>query len=101
MPRRSNARRFVRLTSLTGSESSGTHEGSENTMKKLSAVVLLFLAASWLGAAEKNGGRIRIGFSMDTLKEERWLRDRQFVEQRGAALGATVEVAVANGDDDL
>ena len=27
-------------------------------------------------------GPVRIGFSMDTLKEERWQRDKRLVEQR-------------------
>jgi D-xylose transport system substrate-binding protein len=42
---------------------------------------------------------IRIGFSMDTLKEERWQRDKQLVEQRAKELGAVLDVQVANGDD--
>jgi len=42
---------------------------------------------------------IRIGFSMDTLKEERWQRDKMLVEQRARELGAVLDVQVANGDD--
>src|SRR5437762_9108637 len=42
---------------------------------------------------------VRIGFSMDTLKEERWQRDKAFVEQRCKEVGAECEVQVANGDD--
>ncbi|HEV7395703.1 MAG TPA: substrate-binding domain-containing protein [Pyrinomonadaceae bacterium] len=42
-----------------------------------------------------------IGFSMDTLKEERWQRDKDLVEQRGKEVGATINVQVANGDDSL
>lgn len=42
---------------------------------------------------------VRIGFSMDTLKEERWTRDKQLVEQRARELGAVLDVQVANGDD--
>jgi D-xylose transport system substrate-binding protein len=30
----------------------------------------------------KGTGPVRIGFSMDTLKEERWQRDKALVEQR-------------------
>ena len=44
-------------------------------------------------------GAVRIGFSMDTLKEERWQRDKQLVEQRARELGAVLDVQVANGDD--
>jgi D-xylose transport system substrate-binding protein len=45
--------------------------------------------------------KVKIGFSMDTLKEERWQRDKQLVEQRGKDLGADVSVLVANGDDNV
>jgi D-xylose transport system substrate-binding protein len=44
-------------------------------------------------------GPVRIGFSMDTLKEERWQRDKAMVEQRCQEVGAQCEVQVANGDD--
>src|SRR5881628_2851334 len=46
-----------------------------------------------------HGGPVRIGFSMDTLKEERWQRDKRLVEQRAKELGASLDVQVANGDD--
>jgi D-xylose transport system substrate-binding protein len=42
---------------------------------------------------------VRIGFSMDTLKEERWQRDKMLVEQRAKEVGAVLDVQVANGDD--
>src|SRR5213080_5364997 len=51
------------------------------------------------GRAAKSGGPVRIGFSMDTLKEERWQRDKSLVEQRCKEVGAECEVQVANGDD--
>lgn len=44
-------------------------------------------------------GAVRIGFSMDTLKEERWQRDKALVEQRAKEVGAVLDVQVANGDD--
>lgn len=44
-------------------------------------------------------GALRIGFSMDTLKEERWQRDKVLVEQRAREIGAVLDVQVANGDD--
>jgi D-xylose transport system substrate-binding protein len=44
-------------------------------------------------------GAVRIGFSMDTLKEERWQRDKALVEQRAREVGAVLDVQVANGDD--
>ena len=44
---------------------------------------------------------VRIGFSMDTLKEERWQRDKELIEKRCKEVGADCEVQVANGDDSL
>lgn len=44
-------------------------------------------------------GKIRIGFSMDTLKEERWQRDRDLFVKRAEELGAEVLVQAANSDD--
>ncbi len=51
------------------------------------------------GGAKASGGPVRIGFSMDTLKEERWQRDKALVEQRAKEVGAVLDVQVANGDD--
>jgi D-xylose transport system substrate-binding protein len=45
--------------------------------------------------------KIRIGFSMDTLKEERWHRDRDLLVKRAGELGADVLVQAANGNDAL
>ncbi len=50
-------------------------------------------------AQAPHGGPVRIGFSMDTLKEERWQRDKALVEQRAREVGAQLDVQVANGDD--
>src|SRR2546421_2235765 len=51
------------------------------------------------GKKVKGSGTVRIGFSMDTLKEERWQRDKASVEQRCREVRAECEVQVANGDD--
>jgi len=40
-----------------------------------------------------------IGLSMDTLKEERWIADRDLFTQQAQALGADVLVESANSDD--
>lgn len=56
------------------------------------------------GTARKRKGageRVKIGFSMDTLKEERWTRDKALVEQHAKETGADVVIDVANGDDRL
>ena len=62
----------------------------------------LLLAACVNGPQEsrtQHAGPVRIGFSMDTLKEERWQRDKEAVEERAKELGAQLDVQVANGDD--
>ena len=43
--------------------------------------------------------RIKIGFSMDTLKEERWQRDKELFEKRAKEIGADLNIQVANGSD--
>jgi len=42
---------------------------------------------------------LRIGLSMDTLKEARWTRDRDAFVTKAGELGAQVTVLSANGDD--
>src|SRR2546423_5206959 len=72
------------------------------SMVLLFATTLLFSACvkgPQTGRGAKCGGPVRIGFSMDTLKEERWQRDKALVEQRCKEVGAECEVQVANGDD--
>src|SRR2546422_2495504 len=85
----------------------------ERSMRKLSALslsaVCLLVAASCVKEPQEtstasttrapHSGPIRIGFSMDTLKEERWQRDKRLVEQRAKDVGAVLDVQVANGDD--
>ncbi|EIM08058.1 D-xylose ABC transporter periplasmic substrate-binding protein [Planococcus antarcticus DSM 14505] len=44
---------------------------------------------------------VKIGFSMDTLKEERWLKDQALFKKAVEELGAEVEIVAANGDDAL
>ena len=56
------------------------------------------------GTARRKKGpndKIFIGFLMDTLKEERWQRDKDLVERRAQEVGAQLSVQVANGDDNL
>jgi D-xylose transport system substrate-binding protein len=48
------------------------------------------------GAAEVK--KIKIGFAMDTLKEERWQRDRDMFVAKAKSLGADVLVQAANGN---
>src|SRR5258707_8575370 len=80
------------------------------TMKRPTRLIFLLAITTVLFAAcvkgpEGNGkrvkgaGPVRIGFSMDTLKEERWQRDKQLVEQRCKEKGAECQVLVADGND--
>ncbi|MGB6408912.1 MAG: D-xylose ABC transporter substrate-binding protein [Planococcus donghaensis] len=48
-----------------------------------------------------NDDTVKIGFSMDTLKEERWLKDQALFKEAVEALGAEVKIVAANGDDAL
>lgn len=67
------------------------------------ATALVLASALVLGCTPKSPKKtgILIGFSMDTLKEERWQRDRDLVVVECAALGGRVVVQAANGDDAL
>jgi D-xylose transport system substrate-binding protein len=56
-------------------------------------------AGGYQRKTKKAGEPVYIGFSMDTLKEERWQRDKALVEARAREVGAQLDVQVANGDD--
>lgn len=48
------------------------------------------------GQTQNAGGKIKIGFAMDTVKEERWQRDRDAFEKHCKELGVECVVTVAN-----
>lgn len=48
----------------------------------------------------KDDGKIFIGFSMDTLKEERWTRDKLHFEERCAEFKIQCEITVANNSEE-
>jgi len=50
-------------------------------------------------AGTANDDQILIGLSMDTLKETRWQKDRDYFVAKAEALGAKVLVQSANSDD--
>jgi D-xylose transport system substrate-binding protein len=78
-------------------------------MNKLTAILILstlFLSACVTNQTTQSNvqskpkeGKIRIGFSMDTLKEH-WTKDKELVEKRAAELGAEVTVSVAESNDE-
>lgn len=49
------------------------------------------------GSAARDDGKIKIGFSMATLKEERWTKDKKAFEEHCAKLGVECVITVANG----
>lgn len=68
--------------------------------------VLCLVAASLLAgcgqSASKPAGakKIRIGFAMDALKQERWQKDRDLFLKRAEELGAEVSLQTADGSDE-
>lgn len=69
-------------------------------------MTIRFLTILWIAIAFTLGSqaadkKIRIGLSMDTLKEERWQRDRDLFVAKAKELGADVLVQAANGNDSL
>ncbi|HHW00462.1 MAG TPA: D-xylose ABC transporter substrate-binding protein, partial [Clostridiaceae bacterium] len=57
---------------------------------------------STFNKSQKNpSSKIRIGFSIATMQEERWIRDRDLFVARAEELGAEVVVQSANGDENL
>ncbi len=78
-------------------------------MLLLGIVVLGLIASGCVSGNQQSGNtarkkkgpneRVKIGFSMDTLKEERWQRDKELVTKRAAEVGADLDVQVANGSD--
>jgi len=60
---------------------------------------------SWQNAPEKNepvmnSEKVKIGLSLGTLKEERWMKDRDMLVAKAKEKGAEIYVQNANNDDD-
>lgn len=66
---------------------------SGNDTKETSA------SAQPAAGGKKDDGKLIIGMSMDTLKEERWQKDRDIFSAKVKELGGEVKVLAANGDD--
>lgn len=63
------------------------------------AVTLLFPVAAFAGGGGDSGGKkIRIGLSLPTQREERWVRDKQGMEAEAKRLGVELKVQVADAD---
>ncbi|AOT70753.1 sugar ABC transporter substrate-binding protein [Geosporobacter ferrireducens] len=51
------------------------------------------------GTTVQGSDKIKIGFSLGTLKEERWIKDRDIIMAKVKELGAEIIVQNANNDD--
>lgn len=70
-------------------------------VKGLLALALTVVVLT-VGCGSKDGAKkVRIGLSLDTLKEERWQKDRDLFVAQCEALGAEVLVQAANSNDAL
>jgi len=65
----------------------------------LSAILAIFFSGQ-LGQAQ-DGNKLKIGFSIEAMKGERWQTDLNAFEARSKQLGAEVLSSDAGGDDDL
>ena len=68
------------------------------TFAYASSMISLVFTSS-LGFSQATPKKIKIGLSLDTLKEERWQRDRDLFVARAKEMGAEVLVQAANGND--
>jgi len=66
---------------------------------KLLFVVLILAVVTACSGGQKEK-KIRIGFAMDTLKEERWQRDHDAFDAQCKKLGVTCEITVADNKAD-
>jgi D-xylose transport system substrate-binding protein len=67
-------------------------------MRSIISLVLVALSVNSGVSLAVDAKKIKIGFSMDTLKEERWQRDRDMFVAKAKELGADVLVQAANGN---
>jgi D-xylose transport system substrate-binding protein len=82
----------------------GQKPGGARNARALVCLLGLFLLVSacllsGCKRAPRTDGKIRIGFSMDSLQLERWQHDRDLFVRRAGELGAEVYVQSANGND--
>src|ERR1700674_247831 len=68
------------------------------TLTVLSAIFVIFLNGQLVQAQSAN--KLKIGFSIEAMKGERWQTDLNSFQVRAKQLGAEVISADANGDDD-
>ena len=74
-------------------------------IKGLLLITFIFITAALSGCVsaptENSGGKkVKIGFAMDTLKEERWARDKEAFEARCKEMNVECVVTVADNKSD-
>ena len=62
-------------------------------------IVTVTIIACLSCSREKASGKIKIGLSMDSLKEERWQKDRDIFKAVAELMGAEVVIQAAQGND--
>lgn len=68
-------------------------------VKTAGKVYTLHFSKEPQGLSKEHDSRARIGFSLGTLKEERWLRDRDIVMAKVQEMGGEIIVLNANNND--
>ena len=80
-------------------------------LKHRTSIIAIILAVVFAACSQKPtsnnttstsqpSGKVRIGFAMDALKQERWQKDRDLFLKRAAELGADVILQTADGSDE-
>ncbi len=73
--------------------------GAERFTRRLVICFTLMMLGAYSEQSAATGSKkIKIGFAMDTLKEERWQRDRDMFVAKAKSMGADVLVQAANGN---
>jgi D-xylose transport system substrate-binding protein len=68
---------------------------------RIAVPVLLLCFLAGLSAHAQDSHKLKIGFSFEDMKGERWQTDLESFQQRAKQLGAEVVSSDANGNDDL
>ena len=69
--------------------------------RKSKLIVVVVVLCATLGWSQTPKHEVKIGFSIENTKGERWQTDLEQFQQRAHDLGAAVVIRSADGDDDL
>src|SRR5450755_1126026 len=83
----------------------GINREANILIKKLRSLtvlsILFFIFLNGQDLQAQDGNKLKIGFSIEAMKGERWQTDLDSFEVRAKQLGAVVVSSDAGGDDDL